>query len=230
MKQFKSLCYNCFFLLIIFLIIPRRGFAQQYIQEFSHIGKITFPSKPKSKSIESDTSYTLREQTNLYTFVIHSFRNDPDFSIDSGSNDLKKLYRGFIKQLKNDSNISLIYKDTISINGLKGIEIKYTIKSPRLNISYTCYHRILYVNRTIYNYGFSTLNDSDKTNLDKRDEFLNSFLITEKKENLYQFYEVADDHPVEKGLAKITANIIIYGIIILVLYLVLKGLKDFFWD
>ena len=230
MKHLKKLFYNCFFLLIIFSTFSSQGFAQRYIQPFSNIGKITFPSKPKLKIVEPDTSYTVKDQSNnLYSFTLHSYRDNEDFSLDSGSNDLRDLYKGFIKQLTSQPNISLIYKHNLLINGLDGIEIIYAVKSPNLNIGYTCYHRILYVNRTIYNYGFATFNNSDHSNFDKKNEFLNSFLITEKKENLYQYYEVIDDHPAETAFAKLAGKIVFYVIVIVALYFILKELKNFFF-
>ena len=109
------------------------------------------------------------------------------------------------------------------INGLIGLEIKYRLMHS--DTSYICYHRILYVNRTIYNYGFSTFNDSDKTVIDKRNDFLNSFVITEKKQNLYQFYEVVDDeNPLIAKLADLTVKILVLVLKIVVLGLIIKGL------
>lgn len=231
MRYFVKLSLHFLIVSISFLIFVDKAFGQQYVQKFSHIAQITFPSKPHHKLNESDSLYSLKYNSDLYGLVIHSFRQDPDFTLDSGK--LKNFYDDFLRQMIEADKVSLIYSKKVIINGLDGIEVKYTTnlknKATKVETIYTCYHRIFYVNRTIYNYGFSTPNDSNKSTVDLKNNFINSLIITEKKENLYQYYEVEqDDSPGSRTFVSLIAHILVIlmelAAIGLIAGLVIKGL------
>jgi hypothetical protein len=72
-------------------------------------------------------------------------------------------------------------------------------------------------------------NDSDKIVITLKNDFINSLIITEKKENLYQFYEVDDDdNSKSKELAALVVKILVIivkmAVIGVVLGLLIKGL------
>jgi hypothetical protein len=151
MKYFsRHYNYGAFVFLILILWVKESS-AQQYVQEFSHIAKITFPSKPHYNSNKTDTLYTLKFHSNIYALSMHSFRKDTDFTLDSGK--LKSFYKDFIRQMIKMPNVSLIYNKPVIICGLEGIEIKYKIRFKNrvtnTDTTYISYHRILYVNRTM---------------------------------------------------------------------------------
>jgi len=171
-----------FIVAFIILINPITSYCQHpFLQNLVGIATITFPDTPKVKSISGERFFVLNYHNASYSAV--------GSSLESGVGDLlsknnDSAYNYFISAMLKKVKGKILYKNNISIQGIKGVEFGASGKTT-LDQPFYSYHRLLSLNDFLIDYSFSSL-DSIKKNDAKITSFFDTFKLTIKPSEIRQ--------------------------------------------
>lgn len=155
------------------------GYSQHvYRQELNQVATINFPDTPKATPTKVGIVYTLADSGRVYLAEASVIRKRfIDFFSDHFND---QLFAGVIEgSLKNTAG-KIIYKKSIKVNGLDGIEFCYSAKID--STIYYRYHQVFYLNNTLVFYGYWS-SDSLRSDDKNLRSFFRTFKLTGKTDN-----------------------------------------------
>jgi|GEM_PF-4078233 len=156
--------------LILVAFLPFAAYSQRgYQLDLNSLGNITFPDTPKS---------TLTSKSKVFTFtndsVVFMATAAPiGTALGLFGNALNQsFYTGVIKGSLKEANGKLIYRKSITLNSLTGVEFCY--KAAFDSVTYYCYHQAYKVKNSLVFYGYWS-RDSLQSDDKKMRAFFGSF-------------------------------------------------------
>ncbi|HZY39424.1 MAG TPA: hypothetical protein VFE53_22365 [Mucilaginibacter sp.] len=162
--------------LILVVLLPFAAFSQQaYKLDLNHIATISFPDTPRLELSSGQRVYTLTHGDSLYIACATPINR---FLGLFGSALNNSFYTGVIKGTLKQSHGKLLYRRSIQMNNINGVEFAY--KAVFDSVNYYCYHQAFNVKSTLVFYGYwsrDSLQNDDK----KMRAFFGSFKLTDSQ-------------------------------------------------
>ena len=136
------------FILVAFL--PFATYCQHgYQLDLNHLGTITLPDTPKSTNTSKSKVFTLTNDSVVYMATAAPIGKALGFF---GNALNESFYTGVIKGSLKEAHGKLIYRKSITLNGLTGVEFCY--KAAFDSVDYYCYHQAYNIKNTLIFYGY----------------------------------------------------------------------------
>jgi hypothetical protein len=190
-----------------------------YRQDLNRLATIDFPDTPKAGITSGIQTYKSAIGSNSYVVLLNNLDNEDSIRTPK---DLDNFYEGVVEgTLETSKSLKIDYKKSILIDGLKGLEFKYS-KFINSNDTVFIYQRVLYFNSITFALMFTTFDDKQKKYQIERDKFFNSFTVIAEKKNIKQFTNTSFATKIGYIAGKTFADLLIVGLITLLVIFIAK--------
>ncbi len=147
--------------LILVALLPFVAYCQHSYQlDLNKLGTITFPDTPKSTLTSQSKVFTLTYDSVVYMATAAPIGKALGFF---GNALNESFYTGVIKGSLKEAHGKLIYRKSVTLSSLTGVEFCY--KAAFDSVTYYCYHQAYKVKNSLVFYGYwsrDSLQSDDK--------------------------------------------------------------------
>lgn len=204
-------------ILIGLLITANSSMGQNWVTtRLTDFAAIDFPVQPQKNIILEECYYTATDQIAKYVVNVKDLRNNTKLVVTPENQ--SGIYQSFINGALAASNGHQISKKDFEVNGIKGVEINYSVDA-NSQLPGIRYKRVLYYNKFLFVYDIWTTAEKKDATKQLMDKFFNSFSlsVTSKKRSATN-----EPNMYQKGylLGKIIGSLVLIGGLIGVIFLI----------